>query len=496
LAEGDMGVGDGGFGAAIAVAGRAGAGAGAFGADGEGAVLDAGQRSAPGTDGDHVDHRQRQRPIADGAVLGQADLATLDEADIGGGAADVIGDDVLDAAGRSRRAGADHAGRGAGERRERRGDADLGSPGHAAIGLHQHQRRSGALVVETLFEVLHIGGDPGHHGCVEHGGQAALVFAHHGQHIARHRDGETGQFIAQDLGDPPLMGRIGIGVDQADGDGLHIHAADFFGRGADRRVIEGFEHCAAGGNALIHLDDPARGNRGYRLDPGIKVCLARNVLAADGQHVAEAARGDERRAGALALEDHVGGNGRPVQHLIEIGGRRPGLLQGEPDAVEEGFRWVGGDGRGLGAPGASGSVDQRDVGKGATDVHGNSQVLWVSMAMSGELIDIGIAVEGFGGRTVGAQLCRCLGVELIVGNHDAVEGSRRLGGDEAAADVFQHAFGGAIIGVAHAAAAAGADAQNVALLEGSAVRERRNLALFRRAGIDDDGAAAAGHAPA
>ena len=126
----------GGFGATMAIAGGTRAGAGAFWADSKSAVLDAGERAATGANGDHVDHGQGQRPFADGAVLGETDLAALDEADIRRGAADIIGDDVFDAASGGRSAGADDAGRRTGQGGERRGDADLWCAGDAAIGLH------------------------------------------------------------------------------------------------------------------------------------------------------------------------------------------------------------------------------------------------------------------------------------------------------------------------------------------------------------------------
>src|SRR5215217_206494 len=117
-----------------------------------------------------------------------------------------------------------------------------------------------------------------------------------------------------------------------------------------------------------------------------------------------------------------------------------------------------------------------------------------SVAISGKLIEVGIAVEGFCGRAVGAEPRRRIGIELLVSDDDAIEGPGGVCGDETAADVFEHAFCGTIIGMAHAATATRANAQDVTLLEGRAVGKRRDLALLRRARIDDDRAAAAGHA--
>ena len=95
MAEHEMGVRDGRLDAAAAVADGAGQGARALRPDGERArVEDAGDRAAARADRDHVDHRQADRPAADAAVGGEARLAAGDQADVGGGAADVDADQV------------------------------------------------------------------------------------------------------------------------------------------------------------------------------------------------------------------------------------------------------------------------------------------------------------------------------------------------------------------------------------------------------------------
>ena len=81
--------------------------------------------------------------------------AVLDQADVGAGAADIDGDDVLDAARRGDVARADHAGGRARQRRQRRRAADGGAAGDAAVGLHvagaapRPSRRPGAPPAAT-----------------------------------------------------------------------------------------------------------------------------------------------------------------------------------------------------------------------------------------------------------------------------------------------------------------------------------------------------------
>ena len=61
IAQQQIGIGDGGLGAAATVAGRAGIGAGASGPTCSRPTVDRGNGTAAGTDLDHVDHRRFDR---------------------------------------------------------------------------------------------------------------------------------------------------------------------------------------------------------------------------------------------------------------------------------------------------------------------------------------------------------------------------------------------------------------------------------------------------
>ena len=129
---------------------------------------------------------------------------------------------------------------------------------------------SGALhlrVAQALLEPRHIGRDARHDGGVEHGRERALVFADHRQHVDRRRHRHAGQFLAQDLGDAFLMGRIGEGMQQADRDGLHLQAAAFGRRGAHARLVERAQHHAAGADALVDLEHARRPAPGAPASP-------------------------------------------------------------------------------------------------------------------------------------------------------------------------------------------------------------------------------------
>src|SRR5690606_38607286 len=78
---------------------------------------------------------------------------------------------------------------------------------------------------------------------------------------------------------------------------------------APRRLeVGGAQHLAFGGDALVDLDDALVEKLGQDDAPREEL---RAVLVGDAELVGEAARRDEDRALALALEERVGGDRRP-----------------------------------------------------------------------------------------------------------------------------------------------------------------------------------------
>ena len=83
------------------------------------------------------------------------------------------------------------------------------------------------------------------------------------------------------------------------------------------------------------LEDQLGRHRPRRLDPGEHVGVARDVVAADLEHVAKARRGQEPGGRALALEDRVGRGRGAVQHLVELDRAHTGKAQRLVHADEE-----------------------------------------------------------------------------------------------------------------------------------------------------------------
>ena len=89
--------------------------------------------------------------------------------------------------------------------------------------------------------------------------------------------------------------RMAIGVQQADGERFDAGVAERLQLLPDRGFGRCDEHLPVVRDALVDFDD-GRGQR--RRLANRQVEQPRPVLIADVQHVAEAARGDQRRAGA------------------------------------------------------------------------------------------------------------------------------------------------------------------------------------------------------
>ena len=113
-AEHQIGVGHCRLRAAKPIAGRARRGAGALRAETQRAVLDARDRAAAGADFEDIHHRdlhrQRRLVAADQRRAGGQRLAVMDDAGLGGGAAHVEGDGIVDLERAAQRLGADDAG--------------------------------------------------------------------------------------------------------------------------------------------------------------------------------------------------------------------------------------------------------------------------------------------------------------------------------------------------------------------------------------------------
>ena len=230
IAEHQIGVGHGRLAAAAAIAGRARIGARRMRADAQKPdLVDRRDRAAAGADLDHVDHRRldRQARALLEAVharrfhLGRdGGMSVLDQAGLGRGAAHVERNHIPLAGKLAEEGRGEAAARRARfEETDREGARGLGR-NEAAGRMHQPQRAAEAALPQLALEAAHIEVHQRLHEGIGAGGDEALILAELGHHLARQRHGDLGIERADRLARRPLMRRVAVGVQEADGDRL------------------------------------------------------------------------------------------------------------------------------------------------------------------------------------------------------------------------------------------------------------------------------------
>ena len=165
-------------------------------------------------------------------------------------------------------------------------------------------QRLGQALQVTLHHRAQIG--------IHHRGAAALVFAKLRQHLMRHRHGNAEPL--RRLRDGRLVHRVGIGVQQADGQRLRPGTPHALHNSLDFRRRQGFQHLAVVGQTFGNAEPHAARHQRRQLFHE-RVIQVRARLAPNLQHVLESPRRHQRRAGALALQQRIGRHGRAVHHL-------------------------------------------------------------------------------------------------------------------------------------------------------------------------------------
>ena len=149
---------------------------------------------------------------------------------------------------------------------------------------------------------------------VDRGRRRALVLAELGRDLVRGDDARPGQAAPQLLGDLALVARVAEREEEADGDGLGVDLGQ-------RLEVERPQH-ALRPDPLV--DSKAALQRNERLGMVLaEPVQVRPRLPAQVEQVLEPVGRDEGRARALALEQRVRGDGRPVREALEARRRRP-----------------------------------------------------------------------------------------------------------------------------------------------------------------------------
>jgi hypothetical protein len=373
----EVGVGDGRLCAASAVAGGTRDGAGALGADAQGARLDAGDRAAARPDADDVEGAKRDPLPSDSSLGGERRLAARDQRDVCRGAAHVEGHEVgnLEELGAAACPG-DAAGR-TGQNRSGCEPRRFLDGRHAAVGQDDEERAGVVRLRQAPGEVRQVLGDRRADIGVDHRGRGALKFLDLGQNLARQGDEDARQLVLEHAPRFRLVGRVAVGVQVADGDGLDAIHLQGRHRLVERVPVEWRQDRAVDLHSLPDAEPALAGHEGLRRREAEVVALVLQALA-HLQHVAMALRGEEADAGTLALQERVGRDRGAVDDALRPGKKVwEGEIQARGErlqAFDDADRLVGRGGGRLGDRRPAGAVDGNEVGEGAADVDPDPEI--------------------------------------------------------------------------------------------------------------------------
>jgi hypothetical protein len=255
VAEDDVGVGDGRLGAALSVRGRARLGAGRLRADAQrpGQLRDVGDRAAAGADRVHVHRRHLDPEVANRGLAADRRLAVLAEGDVGGRAAHVEREDVVEAGlACDEQRPRDTSGR-TGEHTVDRIARRLPRRHQPGVGAEDVHVRLGADPAQLLLQPVDVVRHFRAHVRVHAGGQRALVLAELGEDLRRERDREARVEALDDLPDLALVRAVHVRVDQRHRQRLDTRLDQVADDALDLPDVDRDDRLAAGVHSLDRL---------------------------------------------------------------------------------------------------------------------------------------------------------------------------------------------------------------------------------------------------
>ena len=329
--------------------------------------------AAAGPDGADVDRGGADLQVADRGLPADAGGEVLHQRDVGRRAAHVEGEEVAEPGLLGRPRGTRHAARGAGEQQVDGVVGGRARRGQAAVAAEDRERAVDARVPQLAARGWRRSARP----AAARTALATVVmvrsYSRSSGRTAEDSDtGSPGSSSAAISRDPLLVGGVGVGVDEADAQGLDAAAGQARAAGADVVLVELGDDRAVAGDAPPDLDGVLQGGERLGLGPDDPARQpAGDERPGDLQHLAEA-RGWSR-----------GRPGRPCPRgwrwsppWCRAAPRRPDVARcrrrrrSPLDAAQHPDGLVLGGRGGLGPPRRAGVlVDQQDVGEGSTDVH-------------------------------------------------------------------------------------------------------------------------------
>ncbi len=238
---------------------------------------------------------------------------------------------------------------------------------HAARGLHDEKPAPVAAPAEGRPEPAQVRAHRGHHVGVHDRGGRALVLAERRRDLVRERHRDLGRLLRRQRGQPLLVLRVQVGVQETDRERRDAALGQRADRAARVHLVQRRTYRAVREHALGDLADESPPDEGARLLE-LEIVDLVALLAPDEQHVAEAARGQQADPAGLALDDDVAAERRAVHGLGDVA---PGHARARQQRVEAGQARLGGIGIGgeaLGGGQLAGGRLQHEVRERAAHV--------------------------------------------------------------------------------------------------------------------------------
>ena len=192
--------------------------------------------------------------------------------------------------------------------------------GEPPVRAQDLEVRAAHAAVDLAAQALDVARHHGADVAVDHGGLGALVLEHLRAHPRRGRDGQAGGHLGRDLRHAPLVGVVGVGVQQGDRQRLHAALEQRLEVAPEPPLVQGLDHRAVGAHPLVRLDRELQGRQRRALVPDDPAPQPpRHEGARDLEHVAVARRGHQPHPRARARQHRVGGHGGPVHDLADLG---------------------------------------------------------------------------------------------------------------------------------------------------------------------------------
>ncbi len=362
------------LGAAKSVAGRTRRSARALRAKPQRTVVDARDRAAAGADLENIHHRDlhRQRPLitADQRRARRQRLAAMDDAGLGGGAAHVEGDRVVDLQRAAQRLRADDARGRPGFQHAHALALRLVRLVEPAGRLHDQERAGKAgrahMRVDLADVAAHLRPDIG----VGGDRRAALELAIFLRQFVRGGHEQRRVIFFQNRLGAPLVIGIGIAIEKQNGDRFDAKPLELLAERRDFGFVERRVDLAVGQHAFLHFEAQRPLDQRHVLLEE-QIIGVRPVDAADFVNVAKAFGDEQSGLGAGALQHRVDGDGRAVEKqrgrtviaagLGDAGGNALDQMRRRRQRLAE-------------CEHAGFFVERRNIGKSAADIRSKPQL--------------------------------------------------------------------------------------------------------------------------